>query len=375
MSPLSAPARLHSVGNAKAKARLAAWLAAIGSLAGVCIGLVRGLIAGPEYVAVAILKGSVLGALLAVLLGGLEQIALRPLWRRLSVLQAIMVRTALYAPLATLVYLAVSAAFSRWLPWSLQRQMILPSLAIAVAGLFIGSSVLALVRLLGPRVVKNLVSGRYRRPFEEQRIFLFLDLVASTTVAEKIGHLRYHSFLRDFIEDIEEPVLRHGGDIYQYVGDEVVVTWSLADSRSNARCVTCHFAIADAIEQARSYYESAYGIAPSFRTGIHCGRVVAGEIGEQRKQIVFVGDVVNTASRAEAEAKAHGIALVVTGTLLDRIDLPPGIEARSLGTFRLKGKHEVMDLHEVVRSAGKLHGHSCARSENSAQDSTLISVP
>lgn len=63
---------------------------------GVCIGLVRGVIAGPEYIAVAILKGSVLGGSLALILGGLEQIALRPLWRRLSLVQAILMRTAIY---------------------------------------------------------------------------------------------------------------------------------------------------------------------------------------------------------------------------------------------------------------------------------------
>jgi len=327
-----------------------AWLAGTGALAGAGVGFIRGASLGPEYTAAAVLKGIALGVLMAVLLGGLEQIALHRLWRRLSLGQAILVRTAIYAPLATVIFLAVSAAFSPWVPWSLQRQMILPSLGVAVAGLSIGSALLALIRLLGPRVLKNLLSGRYRRPFEEERIFLFLDLVGSTTIAERIGHLRYHSFLRDFIEDLEEPVLAHGGDVYQYVGDEVVVTWPLADSRSNGRCLTCHFAIFDAVERARSRYESAYGAVPSFRTGIHAGRVVAGEIGDQRKQVVFVGDVVNTASRAEAEARARGMGLIVTGTLLARIDLPAGIEARPLGEVLPKGKKQAIDLFEVVRS-------------------------
>ncbi len=349
MSSLPSPAPPHGPGRAMANARLIAWLAATGVLAGACIGLVRGARLGPEYIAVAVLKGIALGVLMAVILGGLEQVALHRLWRRLSLGQAILMRTAIYAPLATGIFLAVSAAFSPWVPWSLQRQMILPSLGIAVAGLLIGSAVLALIRLLGPRVLKNLLSGRYRRPFEEERIFLFLDLVGSTTIAERIGHLRYHSFLRDFIEDLEEPVLEHGGDVYQYVGDEVVVTWPLSDAHSNGRCIACHFAIVDAIERARSQYESAYGAVPSFRTGIHAGRVVAGEIGDQRKQIVFVGDVVNTASRAEAEARARGMGLVVTGTLRARIDLPAGIEVRSLGAIQPKGKQQAIELFEVVR--------------------------
>ncbi len=101
----------------------------------------------------------------------------------------------------------------------------------------------------------------------------------------------------------------------------------------------------------RSRCEQAYSMVPSFRTGIHSGRVVAGEIGERRKQIVFVGDVVNTASRAQAEAKARGMGLVVTDALLARVEFAPTLEARPLGPVRLKGKDHVVDLFEVTRVA------------------------
>jgi adenylate cyclase len=320
-------------------------------LAGACVGLIRGASVGPEYLSVAMFKGMALGSSLAAILGGIEQIALRRFWRRLTLGRAIIVRTALYTTITAGVYLAVSAAFSPWIPWTLQRAMILPALGISAAALLIVSAALGLTRLLGPRVLRNLFSGRYHHPFEEERIFLFIDLVGSTTIAEKIGHLRYHSFLRHFIEDLEDPLLEHGGDVYQYVGDEVVVTWPLKDAHSNGRCLACHFAIVDAIEQARSRYEDAYRAVPSFHTGIHCGRVVAGEIGDQRKQIVFVGDVINTASRMQAEAKARDKGLVVSRALLARIELPAGIEARPLGAVRPKGKEQAVELFEVVRSA------------------------
>jgi hypothetical protein len=64
----------------------------------------------------------------------------------------------------------------------------------------------------------------------------------------------------------------------QYVADEVVVTWPVADARANSRCLTCHFALADAIQRRQARYEQAYTVVPSFRTGIHVGPVVAGEI-------------------------------------------------------------------------------------------------
>ena len=345
----TAPSR--NPGRARAEARLIGWIAAAGMLTGACVGLVRGMSVAPEYLAIGVLKGTTLGGLGAVTVGGLEQIALRRLWRRLPLGQAVLLRTVLYALLIVGVYLAVSAMFSPWIPWSLQREMLLPMLGITVASMLFWSTVIGLVRLIGFRVLGNLFLGRYHRPFEEERIFLFLDLAGSTTMAERIGHLRYHSFLHDFIEDIEDPLIEHGGDVYQYVGDEVVVTWPIKDPRSNGRCIACHFAIVDAIERARHRYEGAYGAAPSFRTGIHCGRVVSGEIGNQRKQVVFVGDVVNIASRAQAEAKARGMDLIVSGTLLVRIELPPGFEARPLGAVRPKGKEQAIELFEVIRLA------------------------
>ena len=342
---------LRNAAHARTRARLWWILATTGALMGAGVGLFRGAILGQEYLVVSVLKGITLGASLALILGGLEQIVLRRLWRRLPLGQAIAMRTALYASIVMGVYLAVSASFSPWIPWNLQWSMILPSLGIAVAGLLLGSAALAIARLLGFRVLWNLLLARYHRPFEEERIFLFLDLANSTTIAERIGHLKYHSFLRDFIEALEDPVLEHGGDVYQYVGDEVVVTWPFADARSNGRCLVCHFAIVDAMERARARFDSLYGSAPSFRTGIHCGRIVAGEIGDWRKQIVFVGDVINTASRAQAEAKARDMDLVVSGSLLAQTELPPGIEARSLGVIRPKGKEQAIEFFEVVRSA------------------------
>lgn len=356
MQPMSSsrPTRhAQSPAHARAAVRLIGWLAAAGMIMGACIGLARGASLGRDYLVVGAFKGAILGALIAPAAGGLEQIVLHRLWRRLSLVRAVLVRATLYSSLTVGVYLAVSAAFSPWVPWDLQRSMILPVLGITFLSLLVGSAVFALVRLFGPRVLGNLLSGRYRRPFEEERIFLFLDLVGSTVIAEHIGHLRYHAFLRDFIEDLEDPLLEHGGDVYQYIGDEVVVTWPIADARSNGRCLDCHFAFVDAIERRRSRYEQAYGLVPSFRTGIHSGRVVAGEIGERRKQIVFVGDVVNTASRAQAEAKAREMGLVVTGALLARVELPPGIAARPLGAVHLKGKDQAMELFEVVRSAAR----------------------
>jgi adenylate cyclase len=84
--------------------------------------------------------------------------------------------------------------------------------------------VMQIRRVLGPGVLGNLIVGRYHRPREETRVFLFLDLVGSTALAERIGGPRFLDLLNRLYMHITEPIAEHGGEIHKYVGDEVIVT-------------------------------------------------------------------------------------------------------------------------------------------------------
>ena len=54
---------------------------------------------------------------------------------------------------------------------------------------------------------------------------MFIDLKDSTPIAEKLGHKDYFRFIRDFIYFISIALIEYNGRIYQYVGDEIVVSW------------------------------------------------------------------------------------------------------------------------------------------------------
>ena len=66
------------------------------------------------------------------------------------------------------------------------------------------TSFLQVRRLHNPGEIRRLLTGRYHYPEEEKRIFLFADLVGSTGIAERLGHLAYSSFLRDCFSDVSE---------------------------------------------------------------------------------------------------------------------------------------------------------------------------
>jgi adenylate cyclase len=48
-----------------------------------------------------------------------------------------------------------------------------------------------------------------------------------------------------------DPIDDHRGDVYQYVGDEIVVTWTVAEGRDGAQPVACFFAIERALARPK----------------------------------------------------------------------------------------------------------------------------
>jgi adenylate cyclase len=209
--------------------------------------------------------------------------------------------------------------------------------------------VLQMNRMIGANVLGYFAAGVYHRPKAEERIFLFVDLEGSTQLAERLGSAAYFELLRLFVEDLTEPVLETEGEIYQYAGDEVVITWPIEKGVRAANCVRCFFAIHAAVEREPARYARDFGVVPRFRGGLNGGSVTAGELGELRQQIVFVGDILNTAARLEEHAKRAGLDLVVSGALLDRLALPPGVEATRCGELAIRGKEARVAAYSLSR--------------------------
>ena len=203
-------------------------------------------------------------------------------------------------------------------------------------------------RMIGANVLGYFAAGVYRWPKAEERIFLFLDLDGSTRLAEELGSARYFELLRRFVDELTEPVLEAEGEIYQYAGDEVVITWRMEAGRRDANCVRCFFDIRATVARHADRYTRDFGTVPRFRAGLHGGTVTGGELGDLRQQIVFVGDILNTAARLEEYAKRSSLDLIVSGALLERLALPPGVRAARCGELALRGKEARVDAYSLT---------------------------
>src|SRR5262249_51717082 len=142
-----------------------------------------------------------------------------------------------------------------------------------------------------------LITGRYHRPRAEDRIVLFMDLRGSTELAERLGDERFHRFLNQVFFDLTDPILEAGGEIYRYVGDEVIVTWAVGRGAKDAACLVCWFDIVAALARRRDAYLRDYAAEPRLRAAIHAGPLIVGEMGDVKREIVMLGDTMNTASR------------------------------------------------------------------------------
>ena len=200
----------------------------------------------------------------------------------------------------------------------------------------------------GPGVFRDFLLGKYFQPKREERIFMFLDLRSSTIIAERLGEAKYFNFLKQVFEDATPGILYSKGEIYQYVGDEIVVSWTTPRGIQNANCLRCFFEIQRALKAKEDEYREMFGVVPEFKAGVHFGNVMAGEIGVIKRDIAYSGDVLNTTSRIQSKCNELGVNILFSKLLLDRLSLPPNLYSpKRIGQMLLRGKRAEIALYTI----------------------------
>jgi len=193
----------------------------------------------------------------------------------------------------------------------------------------------------------NYVLGRYHRPREVDRIFCFIDLKDSTSIAERLGHMQFAMFLRDYYSDISEALRKTAAQIYQYVGDEIVLSWSFADGLKDNNIINCVFKMKKILNGLRQKYINKFGVFPEFRAGLHGGNVIVTWVGELKKEIVYIGDTVNTASRIQEDCKRLGRDFLISEDILKHVHVSDIIQASFVEETIPRGKMKSVKLYSI----------------------------
>ena len=296
-----------------------------------------------------------------LVIGGLEIFFLSDRLRKYAFGLALLLRTVFYFLLLFVIiilgihtYNSVSfdAAFGDANVWQATRSFLWSPFSVITTIVWSSTLILLLFILqvsdkFGQGALKDFILGKYYRPKIERRIFMFLDMKSSTTIAEQLGHVRYFQLLNDFFYDLTDPIVQRQGEIYQYVGDEIVVSWKMNRGIQNANCINCFFEIEQKIQSLASQYTRKYGLVPGFKAGFYFGEVTTGEIGVIKKEIIFTGDVMNTTSRIQDMCKKLETNLLVSKELSDILQLEDTYWIEEIGDVPIRGRKSTIHLVSV----------------------------
>jgi len=226
------------------------------------------------------------------------------------------------------------------------EQLILVFYTLVIYGLLV--FFLQVNQLLGQGILLKFISGKYHKPHEEERIFMFLDMKSSTTIAEQLGHVRFYALLDELFHEVSQPVLETKAEIYQYVGDEIVLTWEMKHGLLNSNCLKSFFMFQENLLKNSGNYLKNFGVQPEFKAGLHFGKVVSAQIGDLKREIVYNGDVLNTTARIQSECNKYQLSCLVSGVLRKQLSEMNGFQWEKVDTVTLRGKETQVELFSVI---------------------------
>lgn len=303
-----------------------------------------------------------MNVILGLILGTIEELAFKNRFKKLSFSLKIFLKTGLYVMIFvsgllvfSIILNALNVNRSVTDPWVYQQvfgffSTYAPISIVLYAGFFISISLFftEIVDFLGIDIIWNFFSGKYSKPVYENRIFMFLDMKNSTSIAEELGNKRHYSLINDYYSAMTDSIIQTNGTIYQYVGDEIVVSWALEEGLLKCNCLRCYFMIKDLIAQDAHYFKSQYGIIPEFRAGFHLGEVTRGQVGQIKRDLLYTGDVLNASARIQGLCKQLKTDLLISGHLKNQ--LPENdYQFISKGNFQLRGRQKQEELFTVIK--------------------------
>ncbi|SDR68241.1 adenylate/guanylate cyclase domain-containing protein [Gramella sp. MAR_2010_147] len=203
--------------------------------------------------------------------------------------------------------------------------------------------------MFGPGILIPLILGKYRTPKEEERFFMFLDLKSSVTHAEGLGHLEYSSLIRDCFMDLNKTLTQNNAEVYQYVGDEAVITWPANEGIRNLSCLSLFYDFERKLMKKHDYYMNHYGLVPEFKAGLHFGIVTAVEVGQIKREIAYHGDAINTAARIQSLCNQYNRSLLISKSVKSILSSANSkYDFEYLGETFLKGRSQAVELYGIT---------------------------
>ncbi len=327
--------------DARLERNLRSWLAVVacGATAGLVFNVPQGrsAIVGVGY---GVAMSAVLGAVELFIFNG----PMRDWLGRFSFSAALAIRSAIYAAIIGLLQWLQPGELIAGLPSETGRASFWYGFLYSAAVSVLFNFGFAITNLIGARSLLNFLTGRYHAPVEENRFVLFVDIAGSTGLAESLGGLAIHRLLDRTFRLLTLSVVDYRGEVLNYVGDEVIVTWPEREGAVDCRPLRCFLAMRDGLVHAAGQFEREFSVVPRIRGSLHFGPVIIGEIGDVKRAIVFNGDVMNTAARLEELSRQVDGGFLASRAAMQRFSSAPPFVVRDLGRLPIRGRVDGIDV-------------------------------
>jgi adenylate cyclase len=224
----------------------------------------------------------------------------------------------------------------------------------------------ALGMYTSPALVKELIEHPEHLTLEwgqkREMTVYFSDIAGFTTISEGLSPEKLVALLNDYLTNMTDLVLEHGGVVDKYIGDAVMAFWGapIATANHAESGIKCAIAMRKRCDEMRPKWKEEYGVDVTARAGLSSGDVVVGNMGSKHKlNYTVMGDMVNLASRLEGANKAYGTYLMISETCHEKVK--DAVASRELDYLAVKGKEKPVRVFEVLGLVGTVDDATIAR--------------
>ncbi len=216
----------------------------------------------------------------------------------------------------------------------------------------------AFARYMAPDVIEQLMEHPEALELggASRRITIFFsDVAGFSTISEKLTPSELVALLNEYLTEMTDIIISHGGTIDKYEGDAIMAFYGAPHPYPDHEIRACMAAI-DMKRRLRELQEHWRHIGQHelyVRMGMNTGEAVVGNMGSKmHMDYTAMGDSVNLASRLEGANKHYGTtAMISENTYKNSKDV---VDVRRLDTIRVVGKTEPILIYELLGKKGSL---------------------
>lgn len=215
------------------------------------------------------------------------------------------------------------------------------------------SHIQRLSRYFSPKVIEDISKNPdILSPGKRQKVTILMnDIRGFTRLSEEIPPDELVIFLNDYRRRMAEVILKNGGSIDKFIGDAIMATFgtpvpSPVPGEDNRNALKAGIEMFQCLNQLNIDREKKGNKKIKMGIGIHCGEVIAGNIGEDALlEYTVIGDPVNTTARIEEQCKVLDKEFLISEDIFN--DIKNYTNIKPLVHTKLKGKEKPVLLYEV----------------------------